>query len=91
MRSRGFLARVVEHWNHFAKIRQDLWGLDILCIRDHEIVGVQTTSASNVAARIKKLANAPETPLLRKAGIGIEVHGWKKVKNRWTVRVVDVS
>lgn len=92
MRSRGYLAAVTEHWNHFAKIRQDLFGiLDLVCVSEKGTVGVQTTSYKNMAARVAKIAENAATPFLRKAGWILEVHGWRKVKGRWTVRVVDVS
>ena len=92
MRSRGYLAAVTEHWNPFAKIRQDLFGiLDLVCVNDKGTVGVQTTSYSNMASRVTKIAESEATPFLRKAGWVLEVHGWRKVKNRWQVRVVDVS
>lgn len=92
MRSRGYLAGITEHWNAFAKIRQDLFGiLDLVCVSEKGTVGVQTTSYSNMASRVAKIAESEATAFLRKAGWCLEVHGWRKVKGRWTVRVVDVS
>jgi hypothetical protein len=93
MRERGFYAEVTEHWNPFARKRKDLFGfIDVLCLGDcGTIVGVQTTSASNVAARISKIAESQLIGRCRKAGIKILVHGWRKVKGRWRVREVDVS
>lgn len=93
MRERGFHAEVTEHWNAFARKRFDLWGFcDVLCLGpDGERVAVQTTSASNVSARIKKIAESPTVGFVRKAHIKILVHGWKKVKGRWQVREIDVS
>lgn len=83
---------IVEHWNPWAKIRQDLFGiLDLLCVKDGQTLGVQTTSYSNVSKRIQKIADAEITPQLRKAGWGIAIHGWHKKGGRWQVRVVDVS
>jgi hypothetical protein len=93
MREKGFHAEVTEKWVPGANIRRDLWGfVDILCLgADGAIVGVQSTSDSNVAARINKIAESPLVDRVRKAGIRILVHGWKKVKGRWQVREVDVS
>lgn len=93
MREKGFYAEVTEHWNQWARKRKDLFGfIDILCLgADGAIVGVQSTSASNVAARVAKIAESPLVDRVRKAGIRILVHGWKKVKGRWQVREVDVS
>ena len=51
------LVQIVEHWNAFARVRQDLFGIgDILGI---SITGeshiIQVTSYSNMNARIKKI------------------------------------
>jgi hypothetical protein len=92
LRGRGYLVAVVEKWNPHARIRQDLFGcLDLVAIKDGETLGVQTTSASNVAARVQKIAEAEATPLLRSAGWKIEVHGWRKLKSGWEPRIVDLS
>jgi hypothetical protein len=93
MREKGFHAEVTERWIPGANVRKDLWGfVDILCLgADGAVVGVQSTSDSNVAARITKIAESPLVDRVRKAGIRILVHGWKKVKGRWQVREVDVS
>jgi hypothetical protein len=93
MREKGFHAEVTERWIPGANVRKDLWGfVDILCLgADGVVVGVQSTSDSNVSARITKIAESPLVDRVRKAGIRILVHGWKKVKGRWQVREVDVS
>jgi len=93
LREQGYLAAVVEKWNPHARIRQDLFGvLDIVAIREGETLGVQTTSASGVSARVKKIAESETVPALRKAGWLIHVHGWRKnAKGRWALREVDCS
>lgn len=87
------LVQVVEKWIPQARKRVDLYGIiDILCVSDSEIAGVQATSGTNVAARVSKIAESPATPVLRKAGIRILVHGWRKnAAGRWTLREVDCS
>jgi hypothetical protein len=91
MRERGYLAAVVERWNPYAKVRQDLFGvIDVVAVGD-DVVGVQATSASNVSKRVAKITDSPALPILRKAGIRVLVHGWAKRKGRWTLREVDVS
>jgi hypothetical protein len=88
----GYRVAVVERWNPHARIRQDLFGvLDLLAVKDGEILGVQTTSGSNVAARLAKIADSEAVPDLRRAGMRLEVHGWRKLKAGWCVRVEDVS
>lgn len=88
------LVAVVERWNMHAKIRQDLFGIiDVLAIGvDDAIIAVQSTSASNVASRITKMAESDSLPIILKAGIKVYVHGWKKGSNgRWQLREVELS
>jgi hypothetical protein len=58
LRKEGFTVAVVEHWNMFAKIRQDLFGFaDLLAFRVGQpgSMLVQTTTASNASARRAKI------------------------------------
>lgn len=89
----GYLPVVVERWNSFAKIRQDLWGwCDILAIRKDEVLAVQVTSTNNVSARIKKIQESDTVAKVRDAGIRIEVHGHgKNSKGKYVMRIVDLS
>ena len=93
LRAEGYTAAVVEKWNPHARIRQDLFGVvDVIGIREGETLAVQATSGSNVAARVKKIAESDATPVIRAAGWGFVVHGWRKGANgRWSCREVDVS
>ena len=93
MRERGFHAEVVERWIPGANIRRDLFHVaDILCFCvGRPITLVQATSASNISARVNKIAEADLIGDLRAAGFHIWVHGWRKVKGRWQVREVDCS
>lgn len=93
MRKRGYEADVVERWDSFAKLRRDLWGVcDVLCLGDGEVVAVQTTSRSNMSSRMKKIAESPRVPAIRKAGVRLLIHGWDKGPNgRYRVKEVDVS
>lgn len=78
---------ITERWNAFARKRKDLFDfIDLLAIKDGEVVGVQTTSASNISARIKKIKEHPNYGPVRASGIKIVVHGWKKEKNRWKAK-----
>ena len=92
LRDQGYLCAIVEHWNPFARIRQDLWGwADILAIRKDEVLAVQVT-ASAVSDRIKKIEAAPTLGIVREAGIRIEVHGWRKNSaGKYVMRIVDMS
>ena len=84
---------IVERWNPFAKIRQDLFGfVDLLAIRQGETLAVQTTSGSNVSARVKKITEHENLPVVRKANWLVHVHGWRKdAKGKWQLRVIDIS
>jgi hypothetical protein len=81
LRQAGYLVAVVERFNPFAKVRQDLFGFaDLLAVKDGITLAVQTTSGSNMAARVNKcLASSAVTRCLR-AGWRCEVWGWRKRK-----------
>lgn len=97
LRDRGYTAAVVERWNPHVKIRQDLFGFaDLIAFNRHEVVLVQTTTASNMAARVKKVEENAAASLWSQTyrtfpARRIEVHGWKKVKGRWTHKIVTVG
>lgn len=79
--------------------KKDLFGFgDLLAIRRGEVLLVQTTSSTNMAARITKITESPLLAKVREAGIGIVVHGWAnrvvkrgEPKREWTLRVEDLS
>jgi vacuolar-type H+-ATPase subunit F/Vma7 len=85
---------VVERWNQFAQVRQDLFGfIDVLAIRGKQIVAVQATSRSNISSRRRKILGHKNYPaVLAVPNIVIEIHGWDKgTNNRWRVKreIVD--
>ncbi len=92
LRAEGYLVAVTEHWNSFAHIKQDLWNFcDLLAIRRNEVLAVQVTDASNLAHRRTKIADNPNVPKVREAGIRIEIHSWRKVAGRWQMKPEDLS
>lgn len=98
LRSEGWHCAITEHWNPFAKIRQDLFGfVDILCLRRDETLAVQTTSGSNLSARVNKIVALQSCALwLESPSRRIEVHGWSKKGPRgkpkhWHCRVEPVE
>ena len=97
LREKGYHAEVVEKYNPHTRTRKDLWGFaDILAIRRHEVLAVQVTSVGNMSSRIKKIAESDLVGFVREAGIGIEVHGWRKYKKPvdrkyWRVKIEDLS
>lgn len=82
-----------EHWNAWAKVRQDFAGiLDLIAFRKGETLGIQVTSRDNMASRRKKIADHENTPHIRDANWGIQIHGWDKGPDgKWRVKVEDVS
>jgi hypothetical protein len=94
LRDDGWTAEVVEKWNPHARVRNDLYGfIDILAVRGAETLAVQATSSSNVASRVRKIADHVNVAAVREAGWRIEVWGWgwSKREQAWTLRKVDVS
>ena len=92
MRKRGYLADVTERWIPRAMVRRDLFGFgDVLAVGDREVVMVQATSASNAASRIRKITEHENLAAVRKGGIRVLVHGWRKVRGRWQLREMDLS
>ena len=93
LREEGYTVAVVEHWNAFARIRQDLFGfIDLLALKGKEVLAVQTTTTTNMNARIKKIADHENVGVVREAGWTIHVHGWSQTdKRKWICKVKDIS
>ena len=93
LRELGYLVQVVEHWNPHARIRQDLFGfIDVLAVREGEVLAVQACAGGDASKRARKIADHANVSAVRKAGIRIEVHAWRKLASgRYEVRVVDCS
>jgi hypothetical protein len=98
MRKDGYVCQVVEKWNPFARVRQDLFGfIDILCIHDEKgiIVGVQSTTTGHANERVVKIRNEPRALIWLRARGKIVVHGWKKggkrseAPGKWICTVVS--
>jgi hypothetical protein len=95
LRNLGYRCDIVERrLGRF--VTKDLFGfIDLLAIKDGEVLAVQTTSGSNVAARVAKIASdelADAVADVRKLGWSIHVHGWRKnSKRRYALREIDVS
>lgn len=94
LRKRGYEPWVVERYISFCRTRIDFFGIaDIFAIHPEtgDMLAVQTTSMSNLGARVKKIEGHDNVALLRKAGIGIHAHGWRKLKSGWAAKEVDLS
>ncbi len=102
LRSKGYDAAVVEKWIQTGKggFRRDLWGwCDVLALPEAGatmpavLLGVQSTTGSNVAAHLQKLQGNASLLRWLRLGHQAEVWGWSKRGPRgkrkvWTVRMV---
>ncbi len=101
LRKRGYMVAVVEKFNPWVKIRQDLFSFgDILAVHSERmeflIVQATTGDGGNVAARVAKIKENNNAKTWVKAGGKISVWGWRKVGNKgkgklWTLRDVEVK
>ena len=101
MRNLGYTCEVVETWNPHTKTRKDLLGFgDVIAVGRGQIILVQVTSGTNVAARIEKIRKqcSEKAKAWILAGGSIEVHGWRELvaykkdgtkakKGKWTPRL----
>jgi hypothetical protein len=98
LRDAGYMAAVTERFNSFTKRRHDLFEfIDILAVKQNEVIGVQTTSQSNVGARIKKICALQSADSWLYGGTRrIVVHGWAKrgprgKAKRWTCTETEIT
>jgi hypothetical protein len=93
MRGRGYHCEITEHRTHDGTTH-DLFGFgDILCVHKEEgdVVVVQTTSRSNISARVKKITDSELLPIVRNAGFYITVHGWGYMARSKTFECKEVD
>jgi len=92
VRADGWTANVVERWNMFARVRQDLFGfIDIVAVKPGQpILGIQTTSRTNMSARINKIMEIQSAKDWSSSG-RILVHGWDKKDGRWRCKSVALE
>jgi hypothetical protein len=89
LRAEGYTAKVVERWNHYAGIRQDLFGFDVLALKVGGIqtdpppmsygwiLGVQACAAASHSARKAKLLRNQEAAVWVAAGGHLAVWSWQ--------------
>lgn len=78
LRAHGWTVAIVERWNAYAKIRQDLFGFaDLIAFNiGAPVTLVQTTSASNAAARRAKILENVNAQKWLRCGGNIVLHKW---------------
>ena len=91
LKEQGYFVWRTETWNAFAKIRQDLFGfVDLVALGDGQTIGIQTTTGDHAAERVKKIQGHDNLAAVKGAGWSIHVHGWRKLKDGWQVRVIEI-
>ena len=89
LRKEGYLCAVVEKYNMFAKVRQDLFGiLDLLCIGNGVTLGVQVTTLGHKQEHIDKMMDHPNLPRILDVW-EVQLHSWRKLKDGWKVDIKD--
>jgi hypothetical protein len=88
LRADGYHAEVVEKWIPGVNRRCDFLGcFDLLALKPGQpLLGIQTTSGTNHASRVKKLRGSPLLPLWLACGHAAEVWSWFQHNGRWQVR-----
>ena len=94
LRKGGYIVAIAEKYNYFIHTRTDLFNwIDLCAIHPGkgEIVGVQTTSTSNLSARIKKAMALDAFKVWLQCGGKAVFHGWAKRGARgkrklWTLK-----
>lgn len=86
----------MEHYNYFTKRRHDLLGVIDIIALDGGIVGIQTTSGANHAARRAKALAEPRLRQWIAAGGRFALWSWSKrgpagKRKRWELRVEQIT
>lgn len=92
LKENGYAPWIAEHYNAFARVRRDLYGFIDIVALSHEykgILAVQTTSGTNVSARVAKILGLPIHRLWISCGNRIQIHGWRKLRGRWKCRILE--
>lgn len=89
----GYKVAIVEKFNHWAKCRQDLFGIgDLLCMKQGcPVLMIQTTTGAHAAERVQKALESSNLALWMSTGNLFEVWSWDKQGGRgerklWTLK-----
>jgi hypothetical protein len=103
MREQGYTCEVVERFNHHTMTRKDLFGFgDILCVKAACPPLILQVTASGWANRWAKVIATPEALICLKAGMRIQVHGWRglakynkngkrSLVDRWEAKIIEIE
>ena len=89
LEEQGYTVAIVERWNPWAKVRQDLFGIiDLLCVKQGKTLGVQVTTMNHKQPHIGKMTAHPNLYRLLDAKWEIELHSWRELKDEgWQVDI----
>lgn len=101
LKEEGYTIDIAESYNAFTKRRKDQYGfIDIVALHPKHkgVLGVQTTTGSNVQARVHKAKALDAYWLWLTCGNAVEFHGWRKLlKNKggkqkvWVPKLIRVE
>lgn len=95
LRELGYTVQVTEKWNPWARRRQDLFGfVDVLCLGDHEILGVQCTTMANKSAHLKKMLEHPNKDAWIRSGAKLQLWCWRPLRTprlHWEVDITHIE
>lgn len=94
MREEGGIVANTEHWNPFARLRQDLFGfIDCVWLLDGRIIGVQVVNTKLLEHIDKIKENSASRAWMHCGGL-IQIHNWKqrgpKGKKKWELQIINV-
>ena len=99
LRERGYTPFVTENYNPYIKRKKDLYNfIDMVALHPREtgVLGIQTTTGSNLSARVKKAEALKSYWLWLSCGNDVEFHGWRKLltgkrQRTWQPRIIRVT
>lgn len=95
LRLDGYVVEKGEHYNTYAGVRQDFIGcIDLLAFKPEAgIIGIQVTTSSHHAARIRKSLAEPRLKLWLQSTGRFWVWSWgkKKGETKWSGRIEEVT
>ena len=91
LEAQGYRVAIVEKWNQWAKVRQDLFGVaDLLAMKPQApLLAVQVTTTANLSTRIQKDPRTVQD--WRSTGNRFEYHGWSKRGARGTRKLWQIT
>jgi hypothetical protein len=85
LRDSDLTYEITEKWNPFAKRKQDLFGFIDILVSDG--TAIQATTMDHRTKRLYKIQKLEKATEWLKGGNTIELWSWRKIKNRWKVRI----